>query len=344
MNNPISSNSTSNNSNSSSTNSNSKNETTIGTTTGEAPALPPRKISRTAPVYGYIRYGPSSDYLATTAPSTTSNTTTNPPTSVAPSIHALSMGVELKDCEWYWGRIGREEVKELLKDTPDGTFLVRDASQPAGEYTLTIRKDGSEKLIKIGRSEEGMYGFTDPYRFSSVVELVNHFREESLKEYNPILDVKLLYPLSRFNQEEEDITTIENDINKLLEEFVEIDKEYNTRSQACEEKWKNYQKIQHQIEYKSQAISAFRHAINMFNDQKVLHSVNGGKAQPHEMKSLMENTEVLNQRLKTLEEDEKSLENEINLQQKEYQRCERDINYIKPEVQNLRKRREKLER
>lgn len=64
---------------------------------------------------------------------------------------------------------------------------------------FVFRKGGNNKLIKIYH-RDGKYGFSDPLTFSSVVELISHYRHESLAQYNTKLDVKLMYPISRFQQ------------------------------------------------------------------------------------------------------------------------------------------------
>merc|ERR1712168_880768 len=100
--------------------------------------------------------------------------------------------------EWYWGESSKEKINDEMRDKPDGSFLVRKAANKAAdEYTLTVRKGGSNKLIKIIH-KGGKYGFVEHLmNFNSVQELVDHYRNTSLKEYNNSLDVTLTHPVSK---------------------------------------------------------------------------------------------------------------------------------------------------
>lgn len=54
-------------------------------------------------------------------------------------------------------------------------------------------------MIKVFH-RDGHYGFSEPLTFCSVVDLITHYRHESLAQYNAKLDTRLLYPVSKYQQ------------------------------------------------------------------------------------------------------------------------------------------------
>lgn len=250
-----------------------------------APALPPRKLSQT-------NRPQSGETIATRL------------------LNPLQEPNCIEEAEWYWGDITRDEVQEKLTDMPDGTFLVRNASNKAGEYTLTLRKGGTNKLIKIYHKNE-KYGFSEPYNFSSVIDLVNHYRKVSLSQYNATLDVKLLYPVSRFQQDEEFGTWKTLNVDVVWMRLIDVLEEIMLKLKLYDELSKEFQITMTDISAMRMGLQQYHEVNRIFDEQLKLHDKFLKEAERHEADNLVENIEIVKKRIKYLLDGKANLEDKL---------------------------------
>ncbi|XP_036597813.1 proto-oncogene vav isoform X1 [Trichosurus vulpecula] len=124
------------------------------------------------------------------------NTATNetgwfPCKKVKPYVHGppQDLSVHL----WYAGPMERAEAESILTNRSDGTFLVRQRVKDNAEFAISIKFNVEVKHIKI-LTAEGLYRITEKKAFRGLVELVEFYQQNSLKDCFKSLDTMLQFP------------------------------------------------------------------------------------------------------------------------------------------------------
>ncbi|NXL78614.1 SOCS7 protein, partial [Leptocoma aspasia] len=119
----------------------------------------------------------------------------------------------LSQCGWYWGPMNWEDAEMKLKGKPDGSFLVRDSSDPRYILSLSFRSQGITHHTRMEHYRGTFSLWCHPKfedRCQSVVEFIKRAIMHSkngkflyfLRSRVPGLPptpVQLLYPVSRFS-------------------------------------------------------------------------------------------------------------------------------------------------
>ncbi|XKL67236.1 hypothetical protein PGB90_010656 [Kerria lacca] len=87
--------------------------------------------------------------------------------------------IEMKNHNWYFGRITRQDAEKLLSNKPEGSFLIRISESSPGDFSLSVKCSDGVQHFKVLRDAQGKF-FLWVVKFNSLNELVEYHRTASV--------------------------------------------------------------------------------------------------------------------------------------------------------------------
>ncbi|XP_030599228.1 suppressor of cytokine signaling 7 [Archocentrus centrarchus] len=140
---------------------------------------------------------------------------------------------ELEKCGWYWGPMNWEDAEMKLKGKPDGSFLVRDSSDPRYILSLSFRSQGVTHHTRM-EHYRGTFSLWCHPKFEDRCHSVVEFIERAIMHSKngkflyflrsrvpglPPTPVQLLYPVSRFSN----VKSLQHLCRFCIRQIVRID-------------------------------------------------------------------------------------------------------------------------
>uniref|UniRef100_A0A3B4WAC4 Suppressor of cytokine signaling 7 n=1 Tax=Seriola lalandi dorsalis TaxID=1841481 RepID=A0A3B4WAC4_SERLL len=167
----------------------------------------------------------------------------HPPPRLAPRCplsrpDASSFATSLRElekvgCGWYWGPMNWEDAEMKLKGKPDGSFLVRDSSDPRYILSLSFRSQGVTHHTRM-EHYRGTFSLWCHPKFEDRCHSVVEFIERAIMHSKngkflyflrsrvpglPPTPVQLLYPVSRFSS----VKSLQHLCRFCIRQLVRID-------------------------------------------------------------------------------------------------------------------------
>lgn len=236
---------------------------------------------------------------------------------------------DLTSKDWYWSKVSRAQANDLMHGKKDGTFLVRISSNANHDYTLTVKKDGINKMMRI-LCKNGKYGFGELCRFDSLQSLIEYHMKHSLAEYYPEMNIKLEYPLSNADICSSLNVDSDKDVESLKEKFERENQLCVNLTQEYDDCHEDYRRCQDDIQKFKQSLSCFEETFAIFEEQIKLNEENQKEAMAHEKAGLAKHRFDIEEKLLEIKEFRKQLEKQCEEKNEQSSMLDRQINELKP--------------